>query len=67
MTKQTFVFNKIEIRDIAEFADKYPDAMCIEVAVETGSIGQVVTVSVDTVLHDDWVTITKTITDQKSW
>lgn len=67
MTKQTFVFNKIEIKDIAEFADKYPDAMCVEVTVETGGIGQLVTVSVDTVLQDDWVTITKTITDQKSW
>jgi hypothetical protein len=68
MTKQTFTFNQTEIKNIAEFAEKYPDSMCVEVTTTTGSgIGQLVAASVTTYLNDDWVTITKTITDEKSW
>ena len=68
MTEQTFTFNQTEIKDIQEFASKYPDSMCVEVTTTTGSgIGQLVTASVATYLNDDWVTITKTITSEKSW
>jgi hypothetical protein len=68
MTEQIFTFNQTEIRDIQEFAQKYPDSMCVEVTTTTGSgIGQLVTASVATYLNDDWVTITKTITSEKSW
>jgi hypothetical protein len=68
MTEQIFTFNQTEIRDIQEFASKYPDSMCVEVTTTTGSgIGQLVTASVATYLNDDWVTITKTITSEKSW
>jgi hypothetical protein len=68
MTEQTFTFNQTEIKEIQEFANKYPDSMCVEVTTTTGSgIGQLVTASVATYLNEDWVTITKTITDEKSW
>ena len=68
MTEQTFTFNQTEIKEIQEFANKYPDSMCVEVTTTTGSgIGQLVSASVATYLNEDWVTITKTITDEKSW
>jgi len=68
MTEQTFTFNQTEIKQIQEFANKYPDSMCVEVTTTTGSgIGQLVVASVATYLNEDWVTITKTITDEKSW
>ena len=68
MTEQIFTFNQTEIRQIQEFASKYPDSMCVEVTTTTGSgIGQLVVASVATYLNEDWVTITKTITDEKSW
>lgn len=68
MTEQTFTFNQTEIKEIQEFASKYPDSMCVEVTLTTGSgIGQLVVASVATYLNEDWVTITKTITDQTSW
>jgi hypothetical protein len=68
MTEQTFTFNQTEIREIQEFALKYPDSMCVEVTTTTGSgIGQLVVASVATYLNEDWVTISKTITSEKSW
>jgi hypothetical protein len=68
MTEQTFTFNQTEIKEIQEFANKYPDSMCVEVTTTTGSgIGQLVSASVATYLNEDWVTITKTITSEKSW
>ena len=68
MTEQTFIFNQTEIKEIQEFANKYPDSMCVEVTTTTGSgIGQLVSASVATYLNEDWVTITKTITSEKSW
>jgi hypothetical protein len=66
--KQTFTFNQTEVKNIAEFADKYPDSLSVEVSTESGNgIGQFVEVSIATFLNDDWVTITKTITSEKSW
>jgi hypothetical protein len=66
--KQTFTFNQTEIKNIAEFADKYPDSLSVEVSTETGGgIGHFVEVSIATFLNDDWVTVTKTISDEKSW
>lgn len=68
MTEQIFTFSQTEIKQIHEFADKYPDSMCVEVTTTTGSgIGQLVVASVATFLNDDWVTISKTITSEKSW
>jgi hypothetical protein len=68
MTEQTFTFNQTEIKEIQEFANKYPDSMCVEVTTTTGSgIGQLVSASVATYLNEDWVNITKTITSEKSW
>jgi hypothetical protein len=68
MTEQIFTFNQTEIREIHEFALKYPDSMCVEVTTTTGSgIGQLVVASVATYLNEDWVTISKTITNEKSW
>jgi len=66
--KQTFTFNQTEVKNIADFADKYPDSLSVEVSTESGNgIGQFVEVSIATFLNDDWVTITKTITSEKSW
>ena len=66
--KQTISLNQLEIQSLYEFAQKYPDSMCVEVTLTTGSgIGQLVVASVSTFLNDDWVTVTKTITDQTSW
>jgi hypothetical protein len=68
MTKQTFTFNQTEVKNIAEFADKYPDSLSVEVSTESGNgIGHFIEVSIATFLNDDWVTVTKTISDEKSW
>jgi hypothetical protein len=63
-----FTFNQTEIKDIAEFAQKYPHSFTVEVTAESNSgIGHLVFVTVETELDGDWVRITKTITDEKSW
>lgn len=66
--KQTISLNQLEIQSIYEFAQKYPDSVCVEVEVVSGSgIGQTVEASVATFLNDDWVTVSKTITSEASW
>ena len=67
MTTKHF-FNRDELEAILEFLKKYPETICVEVDVESSSgIGRLITAQVQTFLNDDWVTITKTITDQTSW
>lgn len=66
--KQTISLNQQEIQSISEFAQKYPSSVCVEISVNSGSgIGQLVEVSVATLLNEDWVTVTKSITDESSW
>jgi hypothetical protein len=63
-----FTFNQAEIKDIAQFAQKYPHSFTVEVTTESGGgIGQVVSATVETELDGDWVRITKTITDETAW
>lgn len=63
-----FSFNQTEIKDIADFAAKYPHSFCVEVTAESNSgIGHLVLATVETELDGDWVRITKTITDEKAW
>lgn len=67
MTTKHF-FNRDELESILDFLKKYPDTICVEVDVESNnSIGRLITAKIQTFLHDDWVTVTKTITDQTSW
>lgn len=67
MTTKHF-FNRDELESILDFLNKYPDTICVEIDVESSSgIGRLITAKVQTFLHDDWVTVTKTITDQTSW
>ena len=59
---------KEDIAIILEFANKYPEANFITISSnEPSGIGQIIKVSVETVINGDDVTITKTISDEKSW
>ena len=59
---------KEDIAIILEFANKYPEANYIIVSSnEPSGIGQIIKVSVETVINGDDVTITKTISDERSW
>lgn len=61
-------FNRDELESILDFLNKYPDTVCVEIDVESNSgIGRLITAQVQTFLHDDWVRVQKTITDQTSW
>jgi hypothetical protein len=67
MTTKHF-FNRDELEAILDFLNKYPDTICVEVNIESDNgIGRLITAQVQTFLNDDWVTVTKTITDQTSW
>jgi len=59
---------KEDIAIILEFANKYPEANFITISSnEPSGIGQIIKVSVETVINGDDVTITKTISDEKFW
>jgi hypothetical protein len=66
MTKQTFVFTQAELKQILEFAQKYPDSLCVEITITEGG-SHTVQAQIATCLNDDWVEITKTITHGQSW
>ena len=60
--------NKIELQDILEFVSKYSDVHMATLNWDSASgIGKTLTVEIRTYLNDDYVSITKTITDQTSW
>jgi len=60
--------NKTELQDILEFANKYPDVHMATLNWDSSSgIGKTLTAEIRTYIYDDYVSITKTITDQTSW
>ena len=60
--------NKLELQDILEFVSKYSDVHMATLNWDSSSgIGKTLTVEISTYLKDDYVSITKTITDQTSW
>ena len=59
---------KEELELIVEFANKYPEANYITISSNDSSgIGQIIKVSVETIIKGDDVTITKTISDERFW
>lgn len=64
----TLHLNKTELQDILEFANKYSDVHMVTLHWDSSSgIGKTLTVEIRTYLKDDYVSITKTITDSTSW
>lgn len=64
----TLHLNKLELQDILEFVSKYSDVHMATLNWDSGKgIGKTLTVEIRTFLNDDYVSITKTITDQTSW
>ena len=64
----TLHLNKLELQEILEFANKYSDVHMVTLNWDSSSgIGKTLTAEIHTFLRDDYVTITKTITDQTSW
>ena len=60
--------NKLELQDILEFVSKYSDVHMVQLNWDSSSgIGTTLTAEIRTYLKDDYVSITKTITDQTSW
>ena len=60
--------NKLELQDILEFVSKYSDVHMATLNWDSSNgIGKTLTVEIRTYLNDDYVSITKTITDQTSW
>ena len=64
----TLHLNKTELQEILEFANKFPDVHMATLHWDSSSgIGKTLAVELRTYIYDDYVTITKTITDQTSW
>jgi hypothetical protein len=60
--------NKTELKEILEFASKYSDVHMVTLHWDSSSgIGKTLQAELRTYIHDDYVTITKTITDYTSW
>ena len=57
-----------DLNAISKFIEKYPKSDYITISVDSSSgIGSVVRVSINNVINDDVVTITKTIVDESGW
>ena len=57
-----------DLNAISKFIEKYPGSDYITISVDSSSgIGSVVRVSINNVINDDAVTITKTIVDESGW
>ena len=57
-----------DLNAISKFIEKYPESDYITISVDSSSgIGSVVRVSINNVINDDAVTITKTIVDESGW
>ena len=64
----TLHLNKLELQDILEFVSKYSDVHMVTLNWDSSSgIGKTLTAEIRTYLKDDYVSITKTITDNTSW
>jgi predicted DNA-binding protein (MmcQ/YjbR family) len=64
----TLHLNKTELEDILEFVNKYPDVHMATLHWNSSSgIGKTLTAEIRTYLKDDYVSVTKTITEQTSW
>jgi hypothetical protein len=65
----TITLHKHELDAIVAFISNYPSSVDhIAISVDSSSgIGSIVKVSVKAVVNGDFVEITKTITDEKSW
>lgn len=64
----TLHLNKLELQEILEFVSKYSDVHMVTLNWDSSSgIGKTLTAEIRTYLKDDYVSITKTITDQTSW
>ena len=60
--KNTIYFTKADLDNIQKFVDKYPKAQVMSLQADSSSgIGTILHVSIDTILNDDFVQITKTI------
>lgn len=67
MTNQVTLHSD-DIVKIKNFTEKYPDSEFITITVDSSSgIGNIVSVSLPTVINGDVVTITKVIVDESSW
>ena len=57
-----------DFKAITVFIEKYPESDYVTISVDSSSgIGSIVKVSINNVINDDVVTITKTIVDESSW
>lgn len=64
----TISLHKDDLVAIKEFTDKYPDTPYITITVDSSSgIGSLVSVSLNTIINQDVVTISKNIVDESSW
>ena len=57
-----------DVANIKKFIDKYPTADFVTIEVDSSSgIGSLVNASINAMVNEDMVTITKTIVDESSW
>lgn len=58
----------LDLIEIKEFCDKYPEAPYVMIEVDNSSgIGSIVKVSLPAVIAGDDVIVTKTIADESKW
>ena len=57
-----------DVANIIKFIDKYTTSDFVTIGVDSSSgIGSIVVVSINAMVNDDMVLITKTIVDESSW
>jgi len=57
-----------DVANIKKFIDKYTTSDFVTIGVDSSSgIGSIVVVSINAMVNDDMVLITKTIVDESSW
>jgi hypothetical protein len=57
-----------DVITILQFINKYPDSEYVTVTSDSSSgIGSLIKANVKTILHGDFVTITKDIVDESGW
>ena len=60
--------HRYDLKLIIEFANKYPKSEYVTISVDNSSgIGSLVSASLDTEMHGDEITVTKSISDVNSW
>lgn len=67
-TKMDIILHRDDVETILQFSKKYPQSEYVTIMSDSdGGIGTIITASISIVLHDDDVTITKSIVDTTSW